>query len=250
MRQGRDGGAERHQPRDGGNSPGGLRIAPFFAPAGGRASSLTRFSPGRPEPCPAPPRPPIGRRPSGLRPPRPALREPALERCLWAQTIQTWITQPSRGPWAVPAPQWRQRLTPRAAQRGPVTHLPLRPPAQSMKRRGRSPLLAFLVSARVSLGQPRYACGFLFAGVSGYRKSQQRRKFAQTVSQVTASYVCGRHPGRSETAKTNARLCHRCRNGSWSGRGVGRPGAVRGLRSRVGRQARVHVVKGHVARSA
>jgi hypothetical protein len=186
------------------------------------------------------------RRPSGLRPPRPALREPALERCLWAQTIQTWITQPSRGPWAVPAPQWRQRLPPRAAQRGPVTHLPLRP-AQSMKGRGRSPLRPFSFQPEfLSPGTP--AASFLPA--SRDIGNHSSAEICQTVSQVTASYACGRHPGRSETAKTNARLCHRCRNGSWSGRGVGRPSAVRGLRSRVGRQARVHVVKGHVARSA
>ena len=116
------------------------------------------------------------RRPSGLRPPRPVLREPALERCLWAQTIQTWITQPSRGPWAVPAPQWRQRLTPRAAQRRSGNASAAAPSSEYEAERSVT-TAAFLVSARVS--QPRDACGFLFAGVSGYRKSHRRRNSAR-----------------------------------------------------------------------
>jgi hypothetical protein len=77
------------------------------------------------------------------------------------------------------------------------------------------------------------------------------KKFGRPVAWITAPLPRGRHPGRSETEKIDACLSHRCRDGSWSGRGVGRFGAVRGLRFRRGRAAaRGHVVKGHVARTA
>jgi hypothetical protein len=52
------------------------------------------------------------------------------------------------------------------------------------------------------------------------------------------------------TERTDARVCHRCRDGAWSGRCMGGSGAARRLSSECGARARGHVVKGHVARSA
>ena len=87
-------------------------------------------------------------------------------------------------------------------------------------------------------GEPEMASQ---AAVSGLTK---------VVPCVTARCACNRHPAR-ERRQDDARLSCCCRNGFWSGRRVGRFGAVRRLTARRdARSARVHVVKGHVARSA
>ena len=64
------------------------------------------------------------------------------------------------------------------------------------------------------------------------RRLKAQQKFRPAVSQVTAQCRRTLHPGPSEIEATDARLCHCCRDCTWTDRCVGRAGAIRGLTTR------------------
>jgi len=63
------------------------------------------------------------------------------------------------------------------------------------------------------------------------------------------SVVRAQSPSCARTETDDARLHDCCRNGAWFGRCMGRPGAIRCLNLGNAPIVRVHVAKGHVARS-
>ena len=81
------------------------------------------------------------------------------------------------------------------------------------------------------LKSPRHRVGMLNTAASSGPDGRAPRKIIQAVHWITAPSMRGCHPARSWTEETDARLCHRCRNGFGSGRCVGGSGAICRLRS-------------------
>ena len=145
---------------------------------------------------------------------------------------------------------WLSMAPSRAAALGcsrqPATRAPTANPVSGVKRRGRHHCRPFRFAKSFSSnsGPGRLGLSFFFFG----------RTYGTVASAAASSghsATRGRSPFCGPKEMADARLCHYCRDGAWSGRSMGGSVAARRLRFwGSGARARGHVVKGHVARSA